>query len=94
MAPRTSFQVAWSSITAFGNMQASQQMWRMVLVSSPFSSRSQKPACLTTSRRPFGSSTRQWRPVFSWSPEPKTVPSFWATWKSRVQGRSASATWR
>jgi hypothetical protein len=36
---------------------------------------------------PFGSVARQCRPVWSWDPEPKTVASFWATWKSIVQGR-------
>ena len=30
--------------------------------------------------------------VFSWSPEPKTAPSLWATWKASVHGRRASAT--
>jgi hypothetical protein len=35
------FQVSWLSITVLGNMQPSQQMWRMRLVSLPFSSRSQ-----------------------------------------------------
>ena len=41
MAPRTSFQVFCFSITAFGNMQPSQQMWRIFLVRLPLSSRSQ-----------------------------------------------------
>ena len=41
IAPRTLFQVSCFSITAFGNMQPSQQMWRIFLVSSPLSSRSQ-----------------------------------------------------
>ena len=35
---------------------------------------------------PAGSAGRQWRPVLSWEPEPLTVASFWATWKSMVQG--------
>jgi hypothetical protein len=39
---------------------------------------------------PFGSSAGQWRPVLSWEPLPWTEPSFWATWKSIVQGRRAS----
>ena len=37
---------------------------------------------------PLGSFTRQWRPVLSCVPEPCTVASFCATWKSMVQGRS------
>jgi hypothetical protein len=41
---------------------------------------------------PLGSVARQWRPVLSCEPEPNTVPSFWATWKSIVQGRSASVS--
>ena len=41
---------------------------------------------------PLGSVARQWRPVWSCVPEPKTVASFWATWKSIVQGRSAAVS--
>ena len=41
MAPKTLFQVDCCSITELGNMQPSQQMWRIVLVSSPLPSRSQ-----------------------------------------------------
>ena len=41
---------------------------------------------------PRGSVARQCLPVFSWSPEPKTEPSFCATWKSIVQGRRASVS--
>ena len=41
MAPRILFQVSCFSITALGNMQPSQQMWRIVLVRLPLSSRSQ-----------------------------------------------------
>ena len=43
---------------------------------------------------PLGSSGGQWRPVLSCEPEPLTVPSFCATWKSIVQGRNACATLR
>ena len=38
---------------------------------------------------PLGSLGRQWRPVLSCDPDPFTVASFWATWKSIVQGRRA-----
>ena len=41
---------------------------------------------------PLGSFGRQCRPVLSWVPEPLTVASFWATWKSIVQGRSAAVS--
>ena len=41
MAPGTAFQVSCFSMTAFGNMQPSQQMWRMRFVRLPLSSRSQ-----------------------------------------------------
>ena len=44
IAARMSFQVLGFVMTALGNMQPSQQMWRIFLVSLPFSSRSQKPA--------------------------------------------------
>ena len=71
-------------------MQPSQQMCLNAFVSWPFSSRSQKPAWYGMSSLPFGSFARQWRPVWSCVPEPCTVASFWATWKSIVQGRSAA----
>ena len=58
----------------------------------PSSLRIQSPAILTMSILPLGSSGGQWRPVLSCEPEPLTVPSFWATWKSIVQGRNALAT--
>ena len=41
---------------------------------------------------PLGSFARQCRPVLSCEPEPWTVASFWATWKSIVQGRSAAVS--
>ena len=41
---------------------------------------------------PLGSLGRQWRPVLSCVPEPLTVASFWATWKSIVQGRRAAVS--
>ena len=41
---------------------------------------------------PFGSVARQWRPVLSCEPEPLTVASFCATWKSIVQGRRAAVS--
>ena len=56
----------------------------------PFSSRIQWPASRTMSSLPFGSCGRQCRPVLSCEPEPFTVPSFCATWKSIVHGRSAA----
>ena len=92
IAARMSFQVCGFIITALGNMQPSQQMCRNFLVSLPFSSRSQKPAWWGMSSLPLGSVARQWRPVWSCEPEPKTVASFWATWKSIVQGRRAAVS--
>ena len=47
---------------------------------------------MTMSSLPLGSLGRQWRPVLSCEPEPCTVASFWATWKSIVQGRSAAVS--
>ena len=47
---------------------------------------------MTMSSLPFGSVGRQWRPVLSCEPEPWTVASFWATWKSIVQGRRAAVS--
>ena len=41
---------------------------------------------------PLGSFGRQCRPVLSCEPEPFTVASFWATWKSIVQGRRAAVS--
>ena len=58
-------------------------------VGVPLSSRSQKPACRDDIQLAVGIVGRQWRPVLSCDPEPLTVASFWATWKSIVQGRSA-----
>ena len=45
-----------------------------------------------SSSLPLGSLGRQCRPVLSCEPEPLTVASFWATWKSIVQGRSAAVS--
>ena len=89
MTPRTSFHVCCWVIIAFGNMQPSQQMCSSLRSTRPLSSRSQNPACRTMSSLPFGSCGRQWRPVLSCEPDPFTVPSFCATWKSIVHGRSA-----
>jgi hypothetical protein len=94
IARRISFHVPGSIITALGNMQPSQQMWRRLRVSWPAASRSQEPAWQTMFSLPAGSPGRQWRPVLSCEPEPWTVASFWATWKSIVQGRRASVNWR
>src|SRR5262249_40683068 len=86
---RMSRQVCGFSIVSFENIQPSQLTCRVLRVSSPFSSRSHMPAARTTSILPLGSFGRQWRPVLSCEPEPLTVASFCATWKSFTQGRSA-----
>ena len=90
-ACNTSFQVCWFNITSLENMQPSQQMCCTARVRLPASSRNQAPESRTISKRPFGSKGWQWRPVLSWEPEPFTVPSFWATWKSIIHGRNARA---
>src|SRR6476659_3370532 len=84
------FHVCGSSIVLFENMQPSQLMCRVLRVGSPFSSRNHKPAARTTSILPLGSLGRQWCPVLSCEPEPLTVASFCATWKSFTHGRKAA----
>ena len=46
---------------------------------------------MTISSLPFGSSGRQCRPVLSCEPEPFTVASFCATWKSIVQAAAPAS---
>ena len=77
-------------MTAFGNMQPSQQMCSKLALDA---ARCRRAA---SSRRAgrcracrWDRCGRQWRPVLSCEPEPFTVPSFCATWKSIVHGRSA-----
>ncbi len=76
IADRMLFHVPASFITAFGNMQPSQQTWLNALLGWPDSSRSQKPEWCGILSLPFGSSGRQWWPVLSCVPEPFTVASF------------------
>src|ERR1041384_5971497 len=83
------FHVSCCVITAFGNMQPSQQMCLKAFVTLPLASRIQYPESRGMFSLPFGSFTRQWRPVLSCVPEPCTVASFCATWKSIVHGRNA-----
>src|SRR5713226_751015 len=76
MVARMSFQVCWFIKTELGNMHPSQQMWRTALVTFPLASRSQKRAWCGMLSLPLGSVARQWRPVLSCEPEPRTVASF------------------
>src|SRR5580658_2639405 len=91
---RTSFQIFWSSMTELGNMHPSQQICSKARVGFPLSSSIHPAESRTTSSLPSGSSGWQCLPVLSCEPAPFTVPSFCATWKSNVQGRSARATFR
>ncbi len=91
--PRSRSTFRASCITALGNMQPSQQMWRQRLVSSPCCVAQPVAGDFERCRAcRCGSSGRQWRPVLSCEPVPWTVASFWATWKSIVQGRRAAVT--
>src|SRR4030095_1350676 len=87
---RMSRHVWGFSIVSFENIQPSQLTCCVLRVTSPFSSRSHRPAARTMSILPLGSFGRQWRPVLSCEPEPLTVASFCATWKSFTHGRSAA----
>src|SRR5262245_17306278 len=82
------FHVFGSVIVSFENIQPSQLMCCVLRVGSPLSLRIHSPAARTMSILPLGSFGRQWRPVLSCEPEPLTVASFCATWKSFTQGRS------
>src|SRR5215467_261858 len=86
---RMSRHVCGFSIVSFENMQPSQLTCCVLRVTSPRSSRSHRPAARTMSILPLGSFGRQWRPVLSCEPEPLTVASFCATWKSFTQWRRA-----
>ena len=80
-------------IVALGNMQPSQQMCRQLLGElAPRRRAARSRRRLTMSSLPLGSSGRQCRPVLSCEPVPCTVASFWATWKSIVQGRRAAVS--
>ena len=89
---RMLFHVEGSIITSFGNMQPSQQMCWYFCSGLPYESRSQCEACFAIDSFPLGSFGRQCLPVLSCEPEPFTVASFWATWKSIVQGRRAAVS--
>jgi hypothetical protein len=89
---RMPFHVAGFIIVSLGNMQPSQQMCWNFSVTFPLTSRIQNPAWCGMLSFPLGSSGRQCRPVLSCDPEPFTVASFCATWKSNVHGRSAAVS--
>ena len=84
---RMVFQVSPFSSISLGNIQPSQQMCSMHREEA---SSSQYPEHFTMSSFPLGSSAGQCFPVLSCEPAPWISPSFCATWKSIVHGRSLS----
>ena len=90
-APSTSFQVCWLRHHRVREHAAvPADVLERAASASPLLVAQPEAGVRTMSSLPLGSVGRQCRPVLSCEPEPLTVASFCATWKSIVHGRSAS----